>query len=297
MLVPTSRLLIATIAVACATPAAGQHVGAAPASLAYDPPANFYRSASTPPEQYSSNEVNAGIQVYPFRAAPPDVVTGFQRTLLREWIDPQYVEGPLPSAPQFSRQQMPGAAMVLSVHFLQNTAGVITKRMRILIVAGNRAALVDLQANSDYSWQRAWPAMQAMLGSMRVEAVAAIAPTAPTAPTGATRGLAGIYMGMKGHYVVDLNAGVGQGHWLTQAHFYLFSSTGRVYRTFDPVAAQDAERFDYDAAQRSDPESSGRYVVQGDQMVIRMMGPQPETIRLPLPRGSLTIDRVTYTRQ
>jgi len=129
---------------------------------------------------------------------------------------------------------------------------------------------------------------------MHVEATAQPAPLAPT-PT--TRGISGIYMGMKGHYVVDLNAGVGGGHFLTAAHFYMFSSTGRVYRTFDPTVAQNAERFDYEAAQQRDPESSGRYSVQGDELVIQMSGPQPETFRVPIPSGTVTLDRVVYIKE
>jgi hypothetical protein len=266
-------------------------------TLRYDPPANFYRSASTPPEQYSSNEVNANLQIYSFRPFSGDVVQAFERTLLREWIDPQYQEGPVPAQPLYFRQVMPGAQAVVTARFLQNIAGVSTERMRVLIVAGGYAAIVDLYANSPYSWQRAGPAMQAMLGSMRVETGAAPPPPLSGPAATAARGFAGVYMGLKGHYVVDLMGAVGSGHWLTQPHFYLFSVDGRVYRTFNPPE-QGLTRFDFDAAQRSDPESSGRYSVQGDRLIIQMGGPQPETFTLAVPRStSLVIDRVTYTRQ
>jgi hypothetical protein len=58
-------------------------------TLHYDPPSNFYRSASTPPEDYSSNEVNASLQIYPFRPFSGNIQQAFQQTLLREWIDPR----------------------------------------------------------------------------------------------------------------------------------------------------------------------------------------------------------------
>jgi hypothetical protein len=219
-------------------------------------------------------------------------VQSFQRTLLREWIDPQYIESQIVSPPQFLRPQMAGASTVISARFLVPGTGGPVDRMRILIVAGNQAALVDINANSQYSWQQIVPSIQAMMASMRVEASAQ---PAPLAPTSTTRGISGIYMGMKGHYVVDLIAGGGR--FISGAHFYMFSSTGRVYRTFDPTAAQDAERFNYDAAQQRDPESSGRYSVQGEELVIQMSGPQPETFRVPIPRGTVTIDRVVYTKE
>jgi ketosteroid isomerase-like protein len=266
--------------------------------LKYDPPANFYRSASTPPEAYSSNEVNANVQIYPFRPCGADIVDQFQKTLLKDWIDPLYKEEQLSQPPTFARQTMAGAQAVVSAHLVSAPVGLPMERTRVLIVANGAAALVDLYANSAYSWQKAGPAIQAMMASMRVEA----APPEPPPLTGpaavAARGLAGLYMGQKGHYVVDLNGAVGSGHWLTQPHFYLFSATGRVYRTFDPTIPADASKFDFDAALRTDPESSGRFTVQGDQLVLRMSGPKAEVITTALPKGnSVVIDKVMYLRQ
>jgi ketosteroid isomerase-like protein len=260
-------------------------------TLKYNPPAGFYRSASTPPESYSSNTVNGGVQIYPFRPFNGDVAQMFQRTLLREWIDPQFVETQVLGPPQFTRQQMPGASNVVTAHFPVAGTGGAVDRVRILVVAGNQAALVDINANSTYSFQQMAPTMQALMASMRVETVTAPPPLSPAA----TRGISGIYMGLKNHYVVNLIVGGGSSRM--DPHFYMLSSTGRVYRTFDPVSAQDADRFDYDSAQRRDPESSGYYTVQGDQLVIEIGGPTPETLRVPIPRGSMTIDRVTYTRE
>jgi hypothetical protein len=302
---PTPLRLAALVLAAAAAPGATPQ---ALPTLSYDPPANFYRGASAPPEQYFSNEVNANLQVYPFRPFSGDVLQQFQRSLLKEWIDPQYREGSLVAPPQFSRQAMPGAQQVVTARFAQGAAGLAQERMRILIVAGGAAALVDLYANSASSWQRAGPAMQATIGSMRVATASAppasgppsaavLAPAAGGPPGAAARALAGVYMGSKGRYLVDLNRPVGYGRWVTALHFYLFSADGRVYRTFDPPGG-DPLRFDFDAAQRTDPENSGRYAVQGDRLTIRMGGPQPETTTAAFPQGKrLVIDKIVYLRQ
>jgi hypothetical protein len=60
--------------------------------LRYDPPPNFYHSAITPPEDYSSTEFNAAVQVYPFRPFDGNIEQTFHKTLLHEWIDPRYQE-------------------------------------------------------------------------------------------------------------------------------------------------------------------------------------------------------------
>src|SRR5437016_4634413 len=60
--------------------------------LSFDPPPNFYHSASTPPDDFSSGEVNGSIQVYPFRPFNGNIEQTFQQTLLRDWIDPTHRE-------------------------------------------------------------------------------------------------------------------------------------------------------------------------------------------------------------
>ena len=87
-----------------------------------------------------------------------------------------------------------------------------------------------------------------------------------------------------------------------QHRAYLLSGDGRVYRGFDLLvtASSDLGRFDFDAAERNEPESTGRYTVQGGQLIIEFGGPQPERINVPLPQGGrniLRIDSVDYERQ
>jgi hypothetical protein len=141
--------------------------------LRYDPPANFYRSAITPPDQYTSNEVNASLQVYHFRPFTGDIQRMFEQTLLREWIDEAYREGNLAAPPRLGRDSVPGAHAVLVARFMESLGGPPKPRVRVVVIAGAAAAIVDLSAQSAATWERAWPAMSATLASLRVDAVAA----------------------------------------------------------------------------------------------------------------------------
>jgi hypothetical protein len=267
-------------------------------TLRYDPPPNFYRSASTPPEQYSSTTVNAYLVVYPFRPDPASLLQAYQQTMLRNWIDPQYQETNVAGPPGIATGTMPGADTTIVWSFVETIAGLSRPHLRVAILSRGAVAIVDLSANSEYSWQQAWPAMQVTLASMRVVMPSGVAAAPQASP--ATHTLAGVYMGMKGHYVVDLNRPVGSGTWQRVPHFYLFSADGRVYRGFNLLVTSTSElgRFDFDAAERTDPESSGRFTVQGDQLLIQFGGPVPETVTTALPQGGrLTIDAVTYVRQ
>jgi hypothetical protein len=148
-------------------------------------------------------------------------------------------------------------------------------------------------------WQRALPAFNAMAATLNV---AGAMPQSDTGkdPGPAGKAIAGLYMGTKPKYVVDLNRPVGYGRQVTALHYYLFSADGRVYRAYDDlkVPGGDAARFDFDAAQRSDPGNSGRYTVEGDRVHILIGGQPPETIATVLPKGnSVTIQTVLYVRQ
>lgn len=116
--------------------------------LRYDPPPNFYRSAITPPEDYSSNEFNANVQVYPFRPFSGSIEQMFQKTLLREWIDPRYQETNVAGQPEFWLASVKGAQIVLTAKFAENIVGIAKPRMRMVIVANGAAAVVDAFASN-----------------------------------------------------------------------------------------------------------------------------------------------------
>ena len=268
--------------------------------LRYAPPPDFYHSAITPPDDYSANGFNAGLQVYPFRPFTGNIEQAFRRTLLREWIDPRFQERNVAAPPEFRAIAIAGAQAAFSARFLEGgIPGMPRQHMRMLIVSGNAAAIVDASASSMETWQRALPALNAMAATLNV-AAGTPPPDVAKGPGPAGRAVAGLYMGTKPKYVVDLNRPVGYGRQVVALHYYLFSADGRVYRAYDDlkVPGGDPGRFDFDAAQRADPGNSGRYTVEGERLHILMGEQPPETITAALPKGNgVTIQTVLYVKQ
>jgi hypothetical protein len=187
---------------------------------------------------------------------------------------------------------------VFTAKFAENIAGIPRPRMRMVIVAGAAAAIVDASAGNPNSWQRALPALNAFAATLHIETE--MARPAPQDPGPVGRAVAGLYMGTKPKYVVNLNGPVGSGTHVPALHFYLFSADGGVYRAYDEIRAPggDIRRFDFDAAQRADPVNAGRYTVTNNQLRIRFAGEPPETIVTDLPRDNrVTINTVAYTKQ
>lgn len=290
------NLLLAALSLILVQAAPAQR--AAP-ELRHEPPASFYRSASTPPDDYSATDVNAGLQVYPFRPFTGDIEQAFRRTLLRDWIDSRFRETNVMAPPEFRPGAVAGARFVLSARFAENVDGVARQRQRLLVVEAGAAAIVDAWAASPAAWQQIVPRLNAMSASMRVEGgrPAAAATLLTAADAGA---IAGLYAGTRRSYVPDLMRGVGYGSYVPTPHYYLFSADGRVYRAFNAIAApQGLERFDFEAAHRADPENSGRYAVQDGRLRIHMgQGPKAEAIEAAVPQGGrITLQAVPYERQ
>jgi hypothetical protein len=268
--------------------------------LKYLEPANYYRGASNSPIEYSSNEVNAAIYVYAFRPFTGDPQTQFRRTLMNDWIDPRFREAQLAASPEFHDAGIPGADLTLVARFRENNLGQVGERMRLLVVVGDRAALVDIRANSASSWEKVGPSVRAMLSSLRVEKESWPSPS-PRSAGEAQPGLAGFFMGTKSKYVVNLNRGVGFGDTKVALHYYLFSPDGRVYGCYDfpPSGAESSGRsFDFDAAEREDPVNTGRYSIRGRAIDIQMTGGGSDLITGAIDGpNSVTINGVKYERQ
>jgi hypothetical protein len=290
-----NRSLVVVFAVMLMHAASAQPVP----QLRYDAPPNFYRSASAPLEDYSASDVNAGVQVYPFRPFNGSIEQAFHRTLLREWIDPRFQEANVAATPDFRPTTVAGAQLAITVRFVENVAGMAKQRQRMLVVVGNAGAIVDAAASSMTAWQQVLPRLNAMSATMRVEAGAA-PPRDQVVAASDGQAIAGLYAGTKSNYVPDLIRGVGYGSHVMMPHFYLFSADGRVYRAYNGIRAPSGiERFDYDAAQRADAGNSGRYAVQRNQLQIRMGdGQGSDAIVTARPQGGrLTINSVQYVRQ
>ena len=166
--------------------------------LKFQDPPGFYRSASYPPADFTSNEVNASLQVYPFRAFSGDVQQAFSRTLLRELIDPRYQESMVAPGVRLDAIAIPGARIVLRARFNEIVAGQSRERMRMAVVAdGGAVAIVDAQAASLASWQRVLQPLNTFAGTLRVVAGAA-EPEYTASPGAAGRAIAGLYMDSRG---------------------------------------------------------------------------------------------------
>lgn len=272
-------------------------------TLTYAPPTNFSREASAPVESYLSQEVNASLQVYPFRPFAGDLRQQFAQTLFRDWIHPNYREANVAAPPGFSAERAPGADEVIFGQFMENAGGAQRPHMRVAVLAHHAVALVDMSANSMYSWQRAWPAMLAFLTSMKVDASAPAVeppPVATSQPSAPRRGIAGVFAGITTRMMSDLQRGPGYFTNQPALHYYIFSPNGQFYRTFEApeLPGGDVTRFDYRAAARADPDNSGTYTVVGNSITLRTGGSQPESItgRI-IDQRSLSIKLITYDRQ
>ena len=285
VLLPAASLVLAMTAAAQEVPV-----------LRYTPPANAFRQALATPEDYSFNGFNASVQFYPFRPFNGNMQQLFQKTLLRDWVSPLHQEENVGGPPAFKTLAVPGATLVLSASFAENIVGLPKPHMRMVVVAGNQAAIVDASAGTLQSWQQALPYLNAMAASLRVEAGRA----PPPLTQAAGRGIAGLYMGFKAKYMATMVNVTGSGYYTQALHYYLFSPNGRVYRAYDnlPLPGGNAAQFDFDAAQRRDPDNSGTYTVDGGNLVIQLGGASSEKIVAPVPKGgTLTIYAVPYKRQ
>jgi hypothetical protein len=262
--------------------------------LRYTPPSNAYRSAVAPPEDYSLNGMNASVQVYQFRPFNGDIQSLFQTTLLRDWITPMHQEENVAVPPTFQTVAIPGAELALAATFAENIVGLPKPHFRLVIVAAGQAAIFDVSAGTAQSWQMAVPVVDAMAGTLQVEAERA----PPPLGRAAGGAVAGLYVAVASKYMTGL---IGSPSYFTNAlHYYLFSADGRVYCHYDQleVPGGNIARFDFDGAERNDPPNSGRYTVDGDKLIIRMGGNAPRTIVTDVPRnGSVTINSYLYKRQ
>jgi len=259
--------------------------------LRYAPPADTFKSAIQA-EDYEFNGTNASVQVYQFRPFNGNIEQQFQRTLLRDWIGPTHQEENVAGKPTFQKVAVPGADYAIAASFNESRVGLARPHNRMLIVKGNEAAIVDASAGTAQGWQMAVARLNQLAGTFKVEGAPAAAPLSIAAGSA----IAGLYQGMKPKYVATMQNVTGYASYQTALHYYVFSANGRVHRAYDKLEAPGG-RFDFDAAERRDPQNSGRYTVDSGKLVIRMTG-ENEPIVTEAPRnGILTIYSVAYRKQ
>ena len=280
------RMLLAAIALSLGLPAHAQS-----SVLRYAPPANSFKSALGA-DDYQLNGTNASVQIYQFRPFSGNIQQQFQQTLLRDWVDPMHKEENIAGKVQLQNIAVPGADFAVTASFSENRVGLARPHNRILIVKGNEAAIVDASAGTIEGWQLAMPRLNQMAASFKVEG----APQAAPLGIAAGNSVAGLYQGMKAKYTASMQNVTGYSSYQTALHYYIFSANGRVYRAYDQLNAAGG-KFDFDAAERRDPQNSGRYTVDKGKLVIRMKGDSEPIVTNPPRDGVLTIYDVAYKKQ
>jgi len=259
--------------------------------LRYTPPANSFKSALGA-DDYQINGTNASVQIYQFRPFTGDIRHQFTATRLREWVDPMHREENIAGTGSMQNIAVPGADFAIVASFNENRVGLARPHNRMLIVKGNEAALVDASAGTLQGWQQAMPRLNQMASSFKVEG----APQAAPLSIEAGNAVAGLYQGMKAKYTATMQNVTGYSSYQTALHYYVFSANGRVYRAYDKLEAPGG-RFDFDAAERRDPQNSGRYTVSNGKLVIKMKGDNQPIVTDAPKGGKLTIYDVGYQKQ
>ena len=113
----------------------------------------------------------------------------------------------------------------------------------------------------------------------------------------AGRSIAGLYQGIKQKYMATMYNVIGSGYYTNALHLYLFSPDGRFCSAYDQLDVP-ATGFNFDAAERNDPDNCGHYTIEAGKLILRTAGANPETIVAEAPAdGTLVIGSVTYTKQ
>jgi hypothetical protein len=291
------QILLSLLMLVAARTALAQTVSVAEITFA-DPP-GFYRSAIYPPADFTSNEVNASVQVYPFQVFNGDPRAVFQRTLFRELIDPRYQETHA-VAVRLDSGSYPGADYLIRARFQDIVVGPPGReRMRYVFVSGSSIAIIDAQAVMMQSWQHVLPQLNAFMATVKIGKGTQPDYTATTGSAG--QSLAGLYQGITQKYMTNLQLGAGYGYYKTALLFYLFSADGRVYRHYDAlnVPGNDPAKFDWGGAQMADPTNFGHYVINGDSVYVKIGNAQhSEAFAAQLPKdNTIMIAMVAYTRK
>jgi hypothetical protein len=133
--------------------------------LHFEPPAGFSGVPSGDPAVYATPAKDATLHIYPFRRFHgSDPAAEFRDSLLREHLPRQYREPKPAAAPPVEAISITDADAAYIARFKVAD----TQRLRLMIVAPGHIALLDVQATSAAALERHWPALQAMLASMRV---------------------------------------------------------------------------------------------------------------------------------
>jgi hypothetical protein len=200
---------------------------------------------------------DATLNIYPFRRLNGPFEEQFRRTRLRELLVQDSQEAQLAGPVEIQKLAVPGAEAALFARFTENRFGTTRYRLRLGVYSAGAVALVDYNANGPDAYQRNWPAVAAVLDSLKVGAPEPTTASKPT-PTG---GASGLYMASTRRFVMRIGGPPGSGDWEIATRFYLLSADGRFHRGYGlpSVPGGDVRAFDYAKAEREDAANTGTY--------------------------------------
>ena len=261
-----SVLLVGLVAV---SPAFGQTP-----TLQYDPPQGFIGGRGwMDPLTFVDATAEGSVEVHRFRPFQGDFRAAAVRTLFAERMSPNFSQPRLMNTPTAQPVTIPGAEDALMISFAAQENFYSYVHARLLMLAGRAVAIVDIRARTPERLQADWPAVNAMLQSIRV---------VPGPPDGSRTGgaaavpryakVAGLYIGTRSMWQGNPFGSVGSGTWQASTYWYLLAADGRVQRGYRVPRTPngDIALFDYDEARREAPQDSGTFTVDGTHITFVM---------------------------
>jgi hypothetical protein len=260
--------------------------------LHFNPPQGFTGSLGKDPSAHVSMNGDATLNIYPFRRLNGPFEEQFRRTRLRELLVQDGQEAQLAGPVEIQKLAVPGAEAALFARFTENRFGTTRYRLRLGVYSAGAVALVDYNANGPDAYQRNWPAVAAVLDSLKVGAPEPTTASKPT-PTG---GASGLYMASTRRFVMRIGGPPGSGDWEIATRFYLLSADGRFHRGYGlpSVPGGDVRAFDYAKAEREDAANTGTYTLKGGRLVLRSR--TGDTVEGTVAGAELAIDNTTFKR-
>lgn len=262
-------------------------------NLQFNPPQGFTGSLGKDPSAHVSMKGDATVNIYPFRRLNGPFEEQFRRTRLRELLVQDGQETQLAGPVEIQKLAVPGAEAALFARFAENRFGTTRYRLRVGIYSAGSVALVDYNANGPEAYQRNWPAVAAVLDSLKVGG----APQAPAASKAAPGGGApGLYLASTRRFVMRIGGPPGSGDWEIATRFYLLSPDGRFHRGYGlpSVPGGDVRAFDYAKAEREDAANTGTYTLKGSRLVARSR--TGDTVEGTMAGAELAIDSTTFKK-
>jgi hypothetical protein len=273
----------------------GQALAQALPPLNFDAPAG-YSGGGEDGATFTSPEGGVVVHVYPFRRLGiGDFKARFRDNLLREFVAADARESKLAAPARIEDVSVEGAEASGLARFADERGGAQRERTRLAIFAAGAVAIVDVIAPSGAA-ERGSGVLKAMLESMSVgqpkaraapppiiatPEIAATVPAPATAPAPQAAAPApppppfgpGMYVGNVRRLIPAFVGGVQSGGmWVTGPQYYLLSSDGLAYRSYDPPrgAGGDPAKFDWQRARREDAANTGTYELAGNQLTLRL---------------------------